>query len=150
MIDEFIESLQNGETKLDNNQIVEIAMTALVENEHINCDRLSEVITSLRSVKKTAGEDWKLIKKEEREVSNNAKAERGKRYFESLKVGDPVSWVLSSGDRYDGTVGEPLKDTKTAHVILKELPAYSKAAVPKLDRHVKYHQIEVPEDWEEE
>lgn len=145
--EEVYEAIAGGELNLSSMELTNLVVAATTKDDVINCDVLQEVITGLQGVKKTAKDEFKVMKKNLDDAEKKKLAERARAYVESLQVGSPISWVLSSGQIMTGTVGEQ-KGTKTAHVILNEIPANSTAKSPKLDRYAKFHSIVVPEDFE--
>lgn len=138
-------AIENGEITLSPNDVAELATLAATKNEHIDCDFLRDVIMAVQAVKKTAKLDFEEAKKEIQKANKEALAEKGKAYWETLKVGDTISWQ-STGKILTGVVGENKKGSKTAHCLLNEIPADSKAKNPKLDRYVKYEKLIVPKD----
>ena len=142
-IDEIYESITSGEITLDTLEITNLVVGAVTKEDVIDCDKLQEIITGLQGVKKTAKEEFKAFKEEINKVAKEELAIKGKAYFDTLKVGDPVSWIKTDGTVLRGTVGEQKKGNKTAHVILDDVPDNGKP-----DRHVKYHFIIVPEDFD--
>lgn len=146
--EEIYEAIANGELVLSASDITNLAVAATTKDDIINCDTLQEVITGLQGVKKTAKEEFAAMKKE---IDNASKAElaaRAMAYVASLKPGSPISWVKADGTVMTGTLGKQKKGTKTAHVILDEIPANTSAKNPKPDRYAKFHSIVVPEDFE--
>lgn len=146
--EEIYEAIVNGELVLSASDITNLAVAATTKDDIINCDTLQEVITGLQGVKKTAKEEFAAMKKE---IDNASKAElaaRAMAYVASLKPGSPISWVKADGTVMTGTLGKQKKGTKTAHVILDEIPANTSAKNPKPDRYAKFHSIVVPEDFE--
>lgn len=146
--EEVYEAIAGGELNLSSMELTNLVVAATTKDDVINCDVLQEVITGLQGVKKTAKDEFKVMKKNLDDAEKKKLAERARAYVESLQVGSPISWVLSSGQIMTGTVGEQKKGAKTAHVILAELPANSTAKSPKLDRYAKFHSIVVPEDFQ--
>lgn len=142
----IIEALENGELTLSSEELTNIIVQATTKDEHINCDTLKDVISSLQSVKKTAMEDFKEMKKEIENANKADLAKIGKAYWDSLPLGAEIKWQ-STGKICEGTKGENKKGSKTAHCILNEIPADSKAKEPKPDRYVKYEKIIVPSDF---
>ena len=141
------EAIANGELVLSASDITNLAVVATTKDDVINCDTLQEVITGLQGVKKTAKEEFKAMKKEIDDAAKDKLAERGRAYFATLNVGDPISWIKADGKVVFGTVGEQKKGAKTAHVLLNEIPENTTAKNPKLDRYAKFHSIVVPEDF---
>jgi hypothetical protein len=143
----IFESIESGEFKPSTLDLINLVCASLTKDDVIDCDKMQEVITGLQGVKKTAKEEFKALKKELDSAAKADIAVRGKAYFESLPVGAPISWVMTSGKVMTGTVGVQKKGAKTAHVILNEIPADSTAKNPKPDRYAKFHSIIVPEDF---
>lgn len=145
--EEIYESLVSGELVLSSNEMTNLVVAATTKDDIINCDRLQEIITGLQGVKKTAKEEYDAMKKELETSNKEILAARGKAYFDTLKPGDPISWVMSTGAVMNGVVGEQKKGAKTAHVLLNEIPEKTTAKNPKLDRYAKFHSIVVPEEF---
>ena len=146
---EIIETVEAGELTLSSEELVNLVILSVTKDEHINCDTLQEVISGLQATKKTAKADFEAVKKELAAADKAVLAERAKAYLKTLNVGDPISWIANNEVQY-GTVGEQKKGAATAHLILNEIPANSKAKDPKPDRHVKWEKIQVPEDFDME
>ena len=141
--DDIALALNEGELKLTENEIVDIAIAAFSNGEYVNCDKLSMVITNLQKVKKAAMDDYALIKKEEKDKISADKAAIGEKYFLSLKVGDRISAYMSDGTIIEGVVGNYKTGTKRAHIILDELQPGKKT----LDRYTKFEFLIIPEDF---
>ena len=142
----ILEALSNGELTLSAEELTNIVVQASTKDEHINCDTLREVISGINSVKKTAKDDFEQVKKDLVKADKAVLAARAQEYLATLKVGDPISWIAND-EVQNGTVGEQKKGAKTAHLILNEIPANSKAKEPKADRYVKYEKIQVPAEF---
>lgn len=142
------EAIENGEMVLTATELINLSVMAVTKDEHINCDALAEVIKGLQGVKKTAMEDFKSMQKELENENKEVLAQRGKAWFATLKVGDPITWHdTKSMTVIEGTVGETKKGAVRAHCILNEIPAGSKAQNPRADRYVPYNQLFVPADF---
>lgn len=143
---DIFSAIENGEITLTPNDVAELTTISATKNEHIDCDFLRDVIMAVQAVKKTAKLDFEEAKKEIQKANKKVLAEKGKAYWETLKIGDTISWQ-STGKILTGIVGENKKGSKTAHCLLNEIPTDSKAKNPKLDRYVKYEKIIIPEEF---
>ena len=146
--DSICNEIMEGTLSLSATEIANIAVLAVTKNDVINCDALQEIITGLQGVKKTAREEFKEMKKEIDNEQKEILAARARAYVETLNVGDRISWRKADGKIATGTLGVQKPGSKTAHVILDEIPADSTAKNPKPDRYAKFHAIIVPDEFE--
>ena len=140
--DEIAAALNEKELSFSADEIVMMAVAASTREEYIDCNFLKDVMSGLQKVKKTAMEDFKEVEKEMKKTESAKQADIGKAYLSTLKVGDPIQW-MANGEVQEGTVGEPGKGDKTAHLILNYVADPSK----KPDRPVKFDKIVVPADF---
>ena len=146
--DEICNEIMEGTLTLSATEVANIAVLATTKDDVINCDVLQEIITGLQGVKKTAREEYKEMKKELDNEQKEILATRARAYVASLNVGDRISWKKADGKIATGTLGVQKPGSKTAHVLLDEIPADSTAKNPKADRYAKFHTIIVPDEFE--
>ena len=146
--DEICNEIMEGTLTLSATEVANIAVLATTKDDIINCDVLQEIITGLQGVKKTAREEYKEMKKELDNEQKEILAARARAYVASLNVGDRISWKKADGKIATGTLGVQKPGSKTAHVLLDEIPADSTAKNPKADRYAKFHTIIVPDEFE--
>lgn len=146
--DSICNEIMEGSLVLSATEVANIAVLATTKDDIINCDVLQEIITGLQGVKKTAREEYKEMKKELDNEQKEILAARARAYVASLNVGDRISWKKADGKIATGTLGIQKPGSKTAHVLLDEIPADSTAKNPKADRYAKFHTIIVPDEFE--
>lgn len=146
--DSICNEIMEGTLVLSATEVANIAVLATTKDDIINCDVLQEIITGLQGVKKTAREEYKEMKKELDNEQKEILAARARAYVASLNVGDRISWKKADGKIATGTLGIQKPGSKTAHVLLDEIPADSTAKNPKADRYAKFHTIIVPDEFE--
>ena len=110
--------------------------TIIAAANEMDLDTLKATIAALRDVKKAKAEEGKAISKAEKEAAKAELAEKGKAYWATLSIGDPVAYKKVDGTILEGTVGEVKEGAKSAHVILNEVPAGAKS--DKRDRYPAY------------
>ena len=106
--------------------VVDYVIASVSEDCHINCDKLSEIISNLQAVKKASLDDWKETLEEEIKIKNKEKEKAGKIYYDSLKDGDEIHWLSKTGEKLTGTVLKTKRSTKTAHVVFEGNNKYIK------------------------
>ena len=118
--------VQIKDEDISENDIINIVVGLLSEECHINCTKLSNIITGLQLVKKSATDDWKNFCKEIQQVKNNEMYFIGKEYFDTLSEGSTIKFKLNDGSIVEGNVGSKRKNSKTAHIIFEGKDKYVK------------------------
>jgi len=144
--EEVIEKITNNEFDITAVDLVNAVTAFVMRDDVIDCSVLQEIIASLQSIKKSAKEDYKIIKKQKDEEEKIKNSEIGKKYFDALNVGEQISWKKADGTIVYGTKAKQKKEMKTAHVLINETSSAVKN--PRYDRYIKYHNIIVPEEFE--
>ena len=92
--DEIAAALNEKELSFSADEIVMMAVAASTREEYIDCNFLRDIMSGLQKVKKTAMEDFKEIEKEMKKSESAKQADIGKAYLSTLKVGDPIQWMV--------------------------------------------------------
>ena len=126
--------------------VAQVIAGLTAEDGTFNHAEFKEVMKQLGVERSNRMEDREIWEKTQKKTLKQQTADRGLAYLQTLEVGTPIQW-MSNGEVQNGTVGEQKKGSKTAHLILNEIPANSKAKNPKADRYVQYDKIIVPETF---
>ena len=126
--------------------VTQVIAGLTAEDGTFNHAEFKEVMKALCDERHNRMADREKWEKENKTAQVADKAARGLAYLKTLNTGAAIQWE-SNGEIQNGTVGEQKKGAKTAHLVLNEIPANSKAKEPKADRYVKYEKIVVPADF---
>jgi len=106
--------------------------------------QLDAIITELRGIAKDVRVKNKDAEKDKADADKAILAERAKAYYDSLAVGDSVSYVDASGKEWEGVkIETKSKSGMTAALELVNPPAGAK----NTKRYPKFHQVVVPADF---